>query len=191
MRLKFYLPLGLFLALVIAFSIGLTLNPREIPSALIGKPVPDFDMPPLPGYEEGLSTADFTGGEVAIVNVFASWCRPCREEHPVFMEFARTNDIPIYGINYRDDPENALAWLRALGDPYTKIGADLDGRQSIEWGIYGVPETFVVDGAGTIIFKHVAQVTPKLLRRKLVTLIEQARAEDSARRNARAETEAE
>ena len=175
MRLKFFIPLAAFVALVIALAVGLKLNPNEIPSALIGDPIPEFSLPGIPGHEDGLSTADFREGEVFLVNVFASWCIPCRQEHPIFMELARTGDVQIYGINQRDKVENAVQWLATFGDPYARVGSDINGRASIDWGVYGVPETFIVDGRGRIIYKHISVVTREILEKEILPRIERAR----------------
>lgn len=171
MNLKFILPVALFVVLAIALGVGLTLNPREIPSALIGKPAPEFNLPPVQGRNAGLSTADLKQGEMVLVNVFASWCVPCREEHPLLMDLARSNTVKIYGLNQRDRPEDAERWLAAFGDPYLKTGADLDGRASIEWGVYGVPETFLVDGKGCVLFKHISVLTRSVLERDFLPIM--------------------
>ena len=175
MRLKFFIPLAAFAVLAVSLAAGLTLRPRDIPSALIGEPIPEFSLAGIPGHEEGLSTADFHNGEVVLVNVFASWCIPCRQEHPLFMELARTSDIKIFGFNHRDTPEDAVKWLATFGDPYDLVGSDVDGRTGIDWGVYGVPETFIVDGQGNIIYKHISVVTRKDLETKILPRIEQAR----------------
>lgn len=167
-------PLLVFVALVAVLAVGLTLNPREIPSALIGRPVPQFALPPVQGRALGLAGADLRG-EVSLVNVFASWCVACREEHPVFMQMRREGLVPIHGLNYKDRPADAQKWLEDLGDPYTRTGADLDGRVAIEWGVYGVPETFVVDREGRIAYKHIGPVTPEVLERTLRPLIARLR----------------
>lgn len=171
MKLKFVLPVVLFVVLAIALGVGLTLNPREIPSALIGKPAPEFSLPPVQGRTAGLSTTDLKQGEMVLVNVFASWCVPCREEHPLLMDMARAGIVKVYGLNQRDRPEDAERWLAAFGDPYLKTGADLDGRVSIEWGVYGVPETFLVDGKGCILFKHISVLTRKVMERDFLPLL--------------------
>jgi len=121
------LPLVVFGVIAVAFAIGLTLNPRELPSALIGKAVPQFDLPPVEGRTLGLSSKDLVG-EVSLVNVFASWCLECKAEHPTFMAIARNKTVPLYGLNYKDKPEDAKRWLDELGDPYTRTGADVTGR---------------------------------------------------------------
>ncbi len=126
------------------------------------------------GLTLGLASRDLKG-EVTLVNVFASWCVSCREEHPVFMHLRNRGVIPIHGLNYKDKPDDAATWLAELGDPYTRTGADLDGRVAIDWGVYGVPETFLVDREGRIAYKHIGPVTPQLVREKLMPLIEALR----------------
>jgi cytochrome c biogenesis protein CcmG/thiol:disulfide interchange protein DsbE len=158
-----------FAGIAVAFAIGLTLDPSEVPSVLIGKPVPEFDLPPVKGRELGLSSTDLRG-EVSLVNVWASWCVECRAEHPLLMELAASG-LPVHGLNYKDKPDDAADWLDTLGDPYTRTGADISGRVAIEWGVYGVPETFVVDREGRIAFKHIGAINPRLLEEKILPLI--------------------
>jgi cytochrome c biogenesis protein CcmG/thiol:disulfide interchange protein DsbE len=169
-RLAGYIPIAVFFVMAVFLGIGLTMNPRDIPSPLIGKPVPHFSLPPVKGRTLGLSSADLKG-QVALVNVFASWCVACREEHPVLLELGRKGIVPIHGLNYKDKPDDARAWLDELGDPYTRTGADIDGRVAIDWGVYGVPETFVVDRNGTIAYKQIGPITPDVLRDKILPLI--------------------
>lgn len=169
--LLFALPLLLFGAVAAFLGAGLSLNPREIPSLLIGKPVPQFALPPVKGRSLGLASRDLKG-EVSLVNVFASWCVPCREEHPLFMELHRRGVVPIHGINYKDEPAAAARWLDELGDPYTRTGADLDGRVGIDWGVYGVPETFVIDREGRIAYKHIGPLNRQLVNDKLLPVVE-------------------
>jgi cytochrome c biogenesis protein CcmG/thiol:disulfide interchange protein DsbE len=173
-RPAFLAPLVVFATIAVLLAVGLTLNPREIPSPLIGKAVPRFELPPVRGRTLGLASADLKG-EVSIVNVFASWCVACKEEHPVFMQMQRERLVPIHGINYKDRPEDAQKWLDDMGDPYTRTGADIDGRVAIDWGVYGVPETFVIDREGRIAYKHIGAVTPKLLDERLRPLIARLR----------------
>ena len=163
-------PVAAFAGLIAVLAIGLTLNPREIPSPLIGKPVPRFALPPVRGRTLGLSSADLNG-EVSLVNVFASWCVACKEEHPVLMQMKREGVVAIHGINYKDQPGDAQKWLDELGDPYTRTGADISGRVSIDWGVYGVPETFVIDRGGRIAYKHIGAVTPEFVEETLKPLI--------------------
>jgi cytochrome c biogenesis protein CcmG/thiol:disulfide interchange protein DsbE len=170
------LPIAVFLALVVFLAIGLTLNPREVPSPLIGNPVPAFDLPPVEGRTLGLSSADLGRGEVSLVNVFASWCTACRDEHPLFMRLRASGVVPIHGLNFRDRPEDAAQWLDTLRDPYTRTGADQNGRVGIDWGVYGVPETFVVGPDGRIAYKHVGPVTEQALKETILPLVERLRA---------------
>lgn len=172
MKRSIYLvPLAVFAILVVYFAVGLTKDPKIIPSALINKPVPAFMLPPLAGGgKPGFSTATFKG-RVSVVNIFASWCLPCRAEHPFIERLAASGGAPVYGLNYKDKPKDALKWLADLGDPYTAIGSDLDGRAGIEWGVYGVPETFIIDKTATIRFKHVGPVTADVLDSQLLPLI--------------------
>jgi cytochrome c biogenesis protein CcmG/thiol:disulfide interchange protein DsbE len=163
-------PLLVFLGLAAVLAVGLTLNPREVPSPLIGRPVPEFELPPVQGRTLGLASRDLKG-EVALVNVFASWCLACRDEHPVLMDLQARGVVPIHGLNYKDKPAAAAAWLAEMGDPYTRTGADLNGRVAIDWGVYGVPETFVVDRNGRIAYKHIGPLTPQFVRENLLPLI--------------------
>lgn len=169
-RGAFLFPLVIFVGLAVFLGVGLTLDPRKIPSPLIGKSVPEFDLPPVRGRSLGLSSAQLKG-EVSIVNVFASWCAACREEHPILMQMQREGLLPIHGLNYKDRPEDAQKWLADLGDPYTRTGADIDGRVAIDWGVYGVPETFVIDREGRIAYKHIGAITPKFVAETLRPLI--------------------
>lgn len=176
MRLAYLVPLLLFVLIGLGLAVGLTLNPREIPSALIGKPVPEFSLPPVEGRKEGLSTADLKTGAPSLVNVFASWCVPCRIEHPLLMGLAREGIAPIHGLNYKDNPSDVSKWLDQLGDPFQRTGADRDGRVGIEWGVYGVPETFVVDGQGQIRCKHVGPLTEWDVENKIKPLLRDLKA---------------
>ncbi|MCH6576299.1 MAG: DsbE family thiol:disulfide interchange protein [Proteobacteria bacterium] len=175
MRLVYVIPLVVFATVAAAFGVGLTLKPNVVPSALIDKPVPEFTLAGLPGdgveSGKGFSSADLTG-RVSIVNVFASWCFPCRVEHPLLMRLARNPKVRIFGLNYKDRPEDARAWLKELGNPYDRIGVDRDGRIAIDWGVYGVPETFIIDAEGRIRYKHVGPITPSDLDEIIVPIIE-------------------
>lgn len=173
-RLGSFLPLLVFLGLAVIFGIGLTLNPRDIPSPLIGKLVPEFSLPPVKGRLLGLSSADLRG-EVSLVNVFASWCTACRAEHPLLMELKEKGIVPIHGLNYKDKPDDAEKWLAELGDSYTRTGADINGRVGIDWGVYGVPETYVIGRDGRIAYKQIGQLTPEILRDKIIPLINELR----------------
>jgi cytochrome c biogenesis protein CcmG/thiol:disulfide interchange protein DsbE len=159
-RFLFLIPVLIFVGLVAYFATPLLrgTDPGFIPSPLIDQPVPTFDLPPLPGYQHGLSSADLKG-QVQIVNIFASWCIPCRAEAPALMGLARSTHVPIHGIDQKDKPEDALAYLKELGDPYASIGMDSDRKVSIDWGAYGAPETFIVDADGRIRYKQAAPLT--------------------------------
>jgi len=154
---------------------GLYLNPREIPSSLIGKPAPVFDLPPIAGQKGGLKTADLTG-QVTLVNVFASWCVACRAEHPLLMRLAAEKTVPILGLNYKDDPDAALNWLARHGDPYERAGSDRSGRVGIDFGVYGVPESFVIDASGRIVCKQIGPIGENDLNKRILPAIEAARA---------------
>jgi len=175
-RLRYLFPLAAFVALMLTFGWALNSNrnPSEIPSALIGKPVPQFALPAVKGRALPLSSTDL-GGVASLVNVFASWCVACREEHPVFMQIRAENLVPIHGLNYKDRPDDAAKWLDTMGDPYTRTGADLNGRVAIDWGVYGVPETFVITKDGHIAHKHIGAVTPKDLEETILPLIRRLR----------------
>tara|TARA_Y100001960_G_C14736465_1_gene860586 strand:- start:1567 stop:2154 length:588 start_codon:yes stop_codon:yes gene_type:complete len=153
----------------------ITGDPRTIPSALIDKPVPKFNLPPPPSSQEGFSDNDLRNGEVVLVNVFASWCGPCLVEHPLLMDLAKSNNVKIYGLNYKDSLENSSSWLKRYGNPYKGIGSDMDGRVGIDWGVYGIPETFIVDGDGRIRFKHVGILTREDLSEVVLPLISELR----------------
>ena len=150
---------------------GLTRDPSAIPSPLVGKLVPQFSLPPVKGRTLGLSSADLVG-EPSIVNVFASWCVECRIEHPLIMQMQARAVAPIHGLNYKDHPEDAARWLNTFGDPYTRTGADLDGRVAIDWGVYGVPENFVIGADGRIAFKHIGPLTAEILEQTIIPLID-------------------
>jgi cytochrome c biogenesis protein CcmG/thiol:disulfide interchange protein DsbE len=170
--IRYLVPLAVFLVMVVFLAVGLTLDPREVPSPFIGKPAPAFTLPQVADAGKTLSPADFKG-QVALVNVWASWCVSCRQEHPVLMELSRRGVVPIYGLNYKDEREAALGWLKQFGDPYTASAFDADGRAGIDWGVYGVPETFVIDKAGIVRYKHTGPVSAEDLENKLLPLIRQ------------------
>ena len=175
-RFLVMLPAAVFAGLAAAFYWGLWNNDDRLPSPLVGKAIPEFALPPIEGRDDGLSSADLRG-EVSIVNVWASWCVPCRVEMPLLMELAEGGTVPIYGINYKDDPDEALAFLAELGDPYTRIGADRSGRVAIDWGVYGLPETFVIDAEGRIAYKHVGPFDRTLLEEDILPVVRQLQAE--------------
>ena len=174
LRAGYLVPLLVLIGLAVLLSVGLTLDPRKVPSPLVGQLVPVFSLPPVQGRTLGLANADLKG-DVSLVNVFASWCTACRDEHPVFMELQKHGTVPVHGLNYKDRPEDAARWLAALGDPYTRTGADIDGRVGIDWGVYGVPETFVIDREGRIVYKHIGPVTPRVVSEKIIPLVERLR----------------
>ncbi|HSE00062.1 MAG TPA: DsbE family thiol:disulfide interchange protein [Burkholderiales bacterium] len=169
-------PLAIFAVIAVFLGVGLTLNPREIPSPLIGKRVPEFRLEPVKGRTLGFASGDLRG-EVSIVNVFASWCAACRDEHPLWMQLRSEGGVPLHGLNYKDRPDDAARWLAELGDPYTRTGADLNGRVGIDWGVYGVPETFIVDKQGVIRHKVIGAVTRKTLDEKVLPLVRRLQAE--------------
>lgn len=171
-----FLPLAIFAAMAVVFYAMLTSGRdlRAIPSVLIGAPAPQTDLPPLlPDAGRGLVSADFAG-RVTLVNVWASWCGPCRQEHPLLMELAREGRVTIAGLNYKDAPANAMKFLADLGNPYDVIGVDQAGSTTIDWGVYGVPETFLVGSDGVIRYKHVGPLTPESVARELRPAIEDA-----------------
>ncbi len=171
-RAIYILPMAVaaILAAVFWWALDPERDPSAVPSPLIDKPVPAFRMPLLEGQGDITETV-FTG-RVTVFNVFASWCIPCRAEHPLLMEIARAGKAQVIGLNYKDKPEDAKAWLKELGNPYARIGADRKGRVAIDWGVYGVPETFVIDKAGRIRYKHVGAITARLLTGTIGPLIE-------------------
>jgi cytochrome c biogenesis protein CcmG/thiol:disulfide interchange protein DsbE len=170
--MKRFLPLGVFLALAVFLAIGLNLNPREVPSPLIDKPAPEFRLPQLQDAHLTLGKDDLTG-KVWILNVWASWCVACLEEHPTLVEFSKQHVLPIYGLNYKDKREDALAWLSKHGNPYTLSMQDGDGQVGIDYGVYGVPETYVIDKNGIIRYKRIGPVTPQILQDKILPLVRQ------------------
>ncbi|HVY57253.1 MAG TPA: DsbE family thiol:disulfide interchange protein [Xanthobacteraceae bacterium] len=184
-RLVVLVPLVLFLALAAVFLVRLgSGDPSRIPSALIGRPAPATNLPPLAGLERGghpvpgLSAADFKGA-VTVLNVWASWCVPCHDEAPLLVRLAEDKRIRVVGLNYKDQPDNARRFLGRYGNPFAASGADADGRAAIEWGVYGVPETFVIDRDGRIAFKLVGPITPENLQSTLKPQIEKALASAS------------
>jgi cytochrome c biogenesis protein CcmG/thiol:disulfide interchange protein DsbE len=169
---RFLIPLALFLVIVVFLAIGLNLNPREVPSPLIDKPAPGFQLARLDRPQEMVRAEDLRG-QVWLLNVWASWCVACLQEHPLLVEFSRQGVVPIYGLNYKDEPDAAQAWLAKHGNPYTLSIVDGDGRVGIDYGVYGVPETFLIDKQGVIRFKQIGPVTPEVIERKILPLIQQ------------------
>ena len=170
--LKYLIPLALFLVLVVFLAIGLTRNPQELPSALIDKPAPTFRLPQLKQPDKTFSAEDMRG-KVWMLNVWASWCVACRDEHPYLFEYQKSGAVPIYGLNYKDRPEDALGWLGELGDPYLLSAVDLDGRVGIDYGVYGAPESYIIDKSGTIRMKHVGPVMPDVWEKKILPLVQE------------------
>jgi cytochrome c biogenesis protein CcmG/thiol:disulfide interchange protein DsbE len=170
-RLVYIAPLAAFAAVALWFWVGLGRDPAILPSALIDREVPSFALSPIPGVGvPGLASADVRG-KVAFINVFASWCVPCRAEHPILMRLKREGRVAIYGVNYKDKAADASKWLGELGNPYNAIGHDEAGRVGIDFGVTGVPETFVIDRAGRIRYKHVGPITPQILDETLLPLV--------------------
>ncbi|HEY0376367.1 MAG TPA: DsbE family thiol:disulfide interchange protein [Pyrinomonadaceae bacterium] len=169
---KFLLPLILFLALAVFLFIGLSRDPSEIPSPLLDKPAPAFNLPQLADPQRSFKSEEMRG-KVWLLNVWASWCEACRDEHPVLLELARSRVVPIYGLNYKDERRDALNWLEEFGDPYTMILVDADGRVGIDYGVYGVPETFVIDRNGVIRYKQIGPVTEEALKNRIIPLVKE------------------
>jgi cytochrome c biogenesis protein CcmG/thiol:disulfide interchange protein DsbE len=169
---RYLLPLGIFAVIAAFLAIGLGLNPREVPSPLIDKPAPAFSLPKLHQPAEAFSHADMKG-KVWLLNVWASWCVACREEHPVLVEFAKTGVIPVIGLNYKDERRDGLRWLAQFGDPYQLSAFDYDGRIGIDYGVYGVPESFLIDKNGVIRYKRIGVMTPEIIRDKILPLVRQ------------------
>lgn len=164
-----WLPLVLFGVLAALLGVGLTLNPREVPSPFIGRPAPAFELPALAGGTP-VSTASMRG-RVWVLNVWASWCAPCRDEHPLLVDLARERRVALVGLSHKDDRRAAQEWLRRLGDPYAATAVDADGRVSIDWGVYGVPESFVIDRDGVVRHKHVGPLTRETWARDFAPLL--------------------
>ena len=164
--------LGIFIALVMLLAVGLTLNPREVPSPLVGKAAPPFELPLLRDPDKTFTTKERLGS-VWLLNVWASWCVSCRDEHPVLLELAKTGAVPVYGLNYKDRREDGLRWLAAYGDPYRLSVVDPQGRIGIDYGVYGVPETYVIDKRGVIRYKQIGPVTREVLAQKILPLVGQ------------------
>lgn len=174
MKASHTLPLLAFVGLAVMLGVGLKLKPREVPSPFINKAAPAFVLPTLQDSQRQLSPADLRG-QVWVLNVWASWCAPCREEHPLLVAVAREPGTTVVGLNYKDDPRNAQEWLRKLGDPYLSTAVDRDGRVGIDYGVYGVPETFVIDKAGIVRLKHVGPMTEEVWARDVRPLLEKLR----------------
>lgn len=167
---RYLIPLAVFVVLAGFLAVGLKLNPREVPSPLVDKPAPAFSLPLLADPAVQMTAAQMKG-QVWVLNVWASWCGPCRTEHPLLVEAARAQQVVLVGLNTKDDPRAAQEWLRALGDPYAQVASDRDGRVAIDYGVYGVPETFVIDRAGIVRFKHVGPLTAEVWDGQVLPLV--------------------
>lgn len=175
LRARVLIPLAafaVFAAVVAVLGVGLTLDPREVPSPLIGKPAPAFTLPQL-GYPDRTISKQDMLGKVWLLNVWASWCVSCREEHSTILALARSGVVPVIGLNYKDERADGLAYLARLGDPYKVIAYDHDGRTGIDFGVYGVPETYVIDKTGVIRYKRIGPVTPEVVRDKILPLVKE------------------
>ncbi len=170
MMSKRFLPLIIFIVLLIFLAIGLGLKPREVPSPLINKPAPAFSLPVLGEPDKMLAPKDLLG-KVWVLNVWASWCVACRVEHPLWVDFAKTGAVPIYGLNYKDKRDDAIRWLNNFGNPYQQSLVDAEGLVGIDFGVYGVPETFVIDKTGVIRLKHIGPVTVDVLQNTILPLV--------------------
>ena len=173
-KLRFLIPLALFIVLSGFLLRGLFLNPREVPSPLIDKPAPQFSLAQLAQPDRPFGPQDMKG-QVWLLNVWASWCVACRQEHPLLVELAKRKAVPIIGLNYKDKPDAAVGWLAQFGNPYDLSVKDMDGRVGIDYGVYGVPETFLIDKAGVIRFKQIGPITEEVWTKKMQPLIEELR----------------
>jgi cytochrome c biogenesis protein CcmG/thiol:disulfide interchange protein DsbE len=170
--LRYLIPLAVFAVLVVFLAIGLTRNPQEVPSALIGKPAPEFRLPQLKDPSQTFSASEMRG-KVWMMNVWASWCFECSKEHPDLFKYAQSGVVEIIGLNYKDKREDALGWLGDLGDPYKLSAVDLDGRVGMDYGVYGAPETYIIDKSGTVRLKHVGRVTQDIWNEKILPLVQE------------------
>ncbi len=168
--MRFAIPLAVFAVLVAFLAIGLRHDPHELPSPLINKPAPAFQLAQLEDPAKTFSPQEMRG-KVWLLNVWASWCVSCRDEHPVLVQLARSKSVPIYGLNYKDAREDARAWLKEFGDPYVLNATDLDGRVGIDYGVYGAPETYLIDREGIIRYKQVGPISPELLEKTILPLV--------------------
>jgi cytochrome c biogenesis protein CcmG/thiol:disulfide interchange protein DsbE len=175
MKVKFLIPLALFLVLAVFLGVGLTRDPRKLPSTFIDKPAPQFTLKQVSAPEKTFSPQDMKG-QVWMLNVWASWCTACRVEHPLLVEIGRSGIVPLVGLDYKDKPEDALKFLQQQGNPYALSALDLDGRVGIDFGVYGVPETFIIDKQGVIRHKQVGPITPEALEKEILPLIAKLKA---------------
>ncbi len=167
---KYLLPLGIFVLLVGFLYVGLHRDPREIPSPLIDKPAPVFQLPQLHRPDQMLSLQDMRG-KVWLLNVWASWCESCRDEQPLLVEYARQNVVQIYGLDYKDDPADAIKWLEQFGNPFVLSAVDKEGQVGIDFGVYGVPETFLIDKQGIIRYKQIGAITPEAWENTILPMV--------------------
>lgn len=177
-RFLFLLPFFVFAALAGLLLVGLQLNPQEVPSPLIGKPAPAFEAPSLADDELRLSERTLAEAGPSLFNVWASWCVACRHEHPLLMSLSRDADVSIFGLNYKDDADDARAWLAQHGNPYVATAFDPQGQVGLDWGVYGVPETFLIDAAGVVRYKHIGPLTTEAVERELLPRLRALAAED-------------
>jgi len=177
-KVRVLLPLAAFGIMAAFLAVGLGLNPRIVPSPLIEKPAPEFRLPELHDSSRIISKADLKG-QVSLLNVWASWCVACRQEHPWLMGLSAAGAVPVYGLNYKDERSDAIEWLGKLGNPYRAIAADRDGRVGIDWGVYGVPETFVIDQRGIIRYKHIGPLDGEALQDVVLPLVRRLQQEGS------------
>jgi cytochrome c biogenesis protein CcmG/thiol:disulfide interchange protein DsbE len=173
--LRYLVPLAIFIVLVAFLYRGLSLDPKRVPSPLVGKPMPEFSLPRLQDPAATISDADLKG-KVSILNIWATWCVSCRAEHEVLLLLAKSNKVDIYGLNYKDERDKAKQWLTQLGDPYVANAFDADGRTGINWGVYGAPETFVMDRQGIIRHKHIGPLSVDALNNEILPLIAELQA---------------
>lgn len=173
---KYLIPLGIFVLLLVFLGIGLTKDPREVPSPFIGKSAPAFTLPQLQRPDLKLSNSDLKG-QVWLLNVWASWCESCRDEHPLLVEYSKRKEVPIYGLDYKDEPADGIKWLEQFGNPYTNSIVDRDGLVGIDYGVYGVPETFVIDKKGIIRYKQIGVVTPESWDNTIMPLVKKLQQE--------------
>ena len=159
------------MALAVFLGIGLKLDPREVPSPFIDKPAPALELPTLFDNSKTISNSDLKG-KPWILNVWASWCVACRQEHQIFVSYSRSKRVPLVGLNYKDAANDAKVWLQELGNPYDIIAFDLQGSAGIEWGVYGVPETFVIDAEGIVRYKHIGPVSPSTMKNTIIPLLQ-------------------
>jgi len=178
--LRYLIPLVIFIVLAVFLAIGLTRDPHELKSVLINKPAPTFHLQQLKAPDETISNEDMRG-KVWLLNVWASWCVACRDEHPYLIEYAKSGVVPIYGLNYKDRREDALATLEELGDPYTASAVDFDGRVGIDYGVYGAPETYIIDQAGMIRYKHVGPMMPDVWKDKILPVVQELNRQGAAK----------